>query len=344
MRLVELVGAAALLVGCAPGEKLKEVTKDEAIPVSLKNVEYIVRTEPVSTAGTVTSLHDTRVSFKIGGVIDRIFVREGQSVKAGQLLATLHPDEIDAQVNQAEVAYAKATRDFERVSRMLRDTAATLEQHQNAQTAVDVARENLHIARFNREYAKITSPISGTVLKKMMNEGEVVGPGTPVLMLLSNQKSDWVIRVGVSDRDWARLAANDRAEIELDAYPEEKLEGYVTYLSQAADPITHLYEVEIRLTGNFPRLASGLFARVKLWPSGSRGYYAIPVEALIEGNGENGYVFTVENGIARKRSVKVGYLDRERVLLVSGIDSTDQVVCGGSAFLSEGASVIVSEQ
>ena len=335
--------AVLLASGGCSGNKEQETTEqpDTAIPVTLAKVEYTDRTDPVRTAGTVTSLGETRLSFKVGGVIDRVFVMEGQAVRAGELLATLNMTEIAAQVDQAELALEKSRRDLERVDNMLRDSAATLEQLQNARTGFDVAEKNLGIARFNRDFAKIVSPVAGTIARKLMNGGEVAGPGAPVLVLMSDRRNDWVVKVGVSDRDWARLKAGDRAEIMLDAYPDRNLAGVVSFLSQVADPLTHLYDVEIRLTGDIPRMASGLFAKVSLWPSRSRGYRVIPVEALLEGHGPEGYVFVIEDGVARKKAVTIGYLDHDKVLLTAGPDSTAMVVTGGSAFLTEGARVSI---
>jgi multidrug efflux system membrane fusion protein len=344
MKIRQIIWLVPLVAGCTQSQKPVVEQGETAIPVKLANVETVSYVLPVNTVGTVTSLQESRVAFKMGGVIEKIYVREGQLVKEGQILASLHLDEIDAQVNQAELAFDKATRDFERVGNLLRDSAATMEQFQNVETAREVARENLSMARFNRQYAQIKSPINGTIIRKLMSEGEVVGPGTPVLMLVSNQKKDWVVKVGVSDRDWARLQTGDKAEIELDAYPANVLKGYVSYRSQVADPMTHLYEVEIKLNGNIPDLASGLFARVTLWPSEQTDFLKVPVEALIEGHRQKGYVFVVDQGIAQKRAVTIGLLDKGDILLTDGIDTTDRVVVGGSTFLTDGSSVQVIQE
>ena len=329
----------ALIAGCSKTEEKEEDAYDTAIPVSLSTVATEVRTDVIATAGTIASLGEARLSFKIGGVIDKIFVKEGQQVQAGQVLAALNLTEIEAQVSQARLSYEKSERDLERVRNMLRDTAATLEQFQNASTGFDLSRQNLDIARFNREFARISSPVDGTVIRKIMNEGEMTAPGSPVLVVISSRKSDWVARVGVSDRDWARLKPGDKAEVQLDAYPGESFSGNVTFLSQVADPVTHLYEVEIKLTGNVPRMAAGLFAKVAISPSQSRSYKVIPVEALLEGQGKAGFVFIAENGKAKKVPVAIGYLEGDKVLLTGGLDSTDQVVSGGSAFLTDGAEI-----
>ncbi len=222
---------------------------------------------------------------------------------------------------------------------MLRDTAATLEQMQNATTGYDVARQNLQIAKFNQTYSQITSPIDGTVTRKFMNEGELAGVGTPVVMIASNRRNDWVVKVGVSDKDWARLKTGDRATVHLDAYPDDTLSGTVTRLAQAADPTNKLYEIEIRLDPKGKRLATGLFAKVELQPSQSRSYTVVPVEAIVEGNGREAFVYVNNQGKAKRIPVTVGYLDGDQVLITSGLEGTKSVITAGSAFLTEGSSI-----
>ena len=131
----------------------------------------------------------------------------------GQLLARLNLTEIDAQVGQARNAFEKAERDFKRVSNLYRDSAATLEQFQNAQTGFQLAEQALQIAGFNQRYSSIYATESGRVLRKLMNEGELVGPGQPVYVINSTRPGDWVIRIGVADRDWAasRCATRPRS-------------------------------------------------------------------------------------------------------------------------------------
>ena len=82
------------------------------VPVKLTPVSTVVRAEPIVASGLVSSAKEARLSFKVGGIINQMFVEEGQSVRKGQLLATLNLTEIDAQVNQAQLANEKAERDL----------------------------------------------------------------------------------------------------------------------------------------------------------------------------------------------------------------------------------------
>ncbi len=333
------------LWGCdANQEKQEKVVTDETvIPVKLSLVEAETRSEPIRVAGTVASSEEARLSFKIGGIVSRVFVREGQAVRKGQLLAVLDMTEIDAQVNQARFSAEKSERDMKRVQNMLKDTAATLEQLQNATTGNDLAQQNLKIARFNQSYAKIISPIDGTVTRKQFNEGEFAGPGTPGLVITSSRRNDWVMRLNVSDKDWARLKIGDKANVQLDAYPEETFTGTVTNLAQSADPVSKLYQTEVKINPAGKRFATGLYGKAELISSQNRQYAVIPVEAVIEGNGNKGFVFVNENGKAKRLPITIGYLDGEKVLVSQGLENVKEVVTSGSAFLTDSATLQIKK-
>lgn len=346
---------ATLLAACQPkpetsateasaNQTQNTLTDDAAVPVTLAAVTRDVRTEPIVASGTLSSSEEGRLSFKIGGIIQRIFVQEGQPVRRGQLLATLNLAEINAQVGSAQLAAEKAERDLGRVKALYADTAATLEQLQNATTGQDVARQNLTVARFNQQYAQIRATLNGTVTRKLMNEGEFAQPGAGVLLVSGTGRADWVVRVGVADKDWARLKLRDRATVRLDAYPDRTFAGTVSQLAQAADPMNKLYQVEIRIAPTAgATFAPGLFAKVELTPAQRRQYAVVPVEAIVEGNGKEGFVYVLadDRKKVRKLPVQIGFLSGDKVLLTQGLDNVANVVTAGSAFLTEESNVVV---
>lgn len=317
--------------------------EETVVPVRLTKTDVVVRAEPVVASGLVSSAEEARLSFKIGGIVNKLYVDEGQFVRKGQLLATLDLTEINAQVAQAQLGVEKSERDLNRVKAMYADTAATLEQMQNATTGSNVARQSLTIAQFNRNFAQIRATIDGTVTRKLMNEGELAGPGSPVFMISGNRQNDWIVRVGVSDKDWARLKIGNRATIALDAYPNQTFSGTVQELAQAADPMNKLYEVEVRLQPAGVKLAPGLFAKVTLQPGQSRSYSIVPVEAIVEGNGKDGFVYTLaaDRKHVQKIPVQIGFIDGANVLLTNGLSANSEVVTAGSAYLTENSTVQV---
>lgn len=339
--LATLVWACGTKADQKPAET--PVNEETVVPIKLTKIETVVRAEPVIASGLVSSAEEARLSFKIGGIINKTYVEEGQFVRKGQLLATLDLTEINAQVAQAQLSAEKSERDLNRVKSLYADTAATLEQMQNATTGSSVAKQNLTIAQFNQNYAQIRSSVDGTVIRKLMNEGELASPGSPVFMISGNRRSDWVVRVGVSDKDWARLRLGNRASIQLDAYPGQTFMGTVSEMAQAADPMNKLYQVEIRINPGAVKFAPGLFAKVTLQPAQSRSYTIVPVEAIVEGNGKEGFVYTLaaDRRHVKKQPVQIGFLDGRNVLLSNGLSGISEVVTAGSAYLTEESIVLV---
>ncbi|MCB0575027.1 MAG: efflux RND transporter periplasmic adaptor subunit [Saprospiraceae bacterium] len=337
--LVAILGLFALTGGC--GEKAHSTAAvqapDERIPVRTAAVEQKNIALPIHASGMLGSSAEQRLSFKVGGVIRKIMVDEGDVVRSGQLLAVLDKTEIDAQVEQAQLALAKAERDLARVEGLYKDSSATLEMLQNATTGKAVAKETARIAQFNQQYAEIRATRGGKIIKKLMNEGEITGPGTPVFVLFETGADDWVVKINVSDRDWARLKPGIQARVTMDAYPNVVFSGKVTDLAPAADPASGLYPVEIKVAPQGRRFAPGLFAQVDITPSQARAYVTVPIESIIEGDGKQAFVFVPqEDGESVRRvQVEVAFIEQDRVLIANGLEGVSEVVTSGAPYLNE---------
>src|SRR5690606_31619275 len=127
----------------------------------------------IRESGFYTTDDETVLSFKNGGVINRIYVKEGDKVKKRQVRATLNLTEIEAGVNKANLSYEKEKRDYQRARQLFLDSVATREQIENAQTAQDVAFQQVKAARFNQHYAEIRASLDGFILQRFVNEGQV---------------------------------------------------------------------------------------------------------------------------------------------------------------------------
>jgi len=337
---VALVGLCGLLGGCgsnASSDAIPAADSDESIPVHTAVVQQKTVALPVHASGILTSSAEQRLSFKIGGIIRKIYVDEGDGVRPGQLLAVLDKTEIDAQVNQAQQGLTKAERDLSRVEGLYRDSSATLELLQNATTGRDIAKETARIATFNQQYAEIRATRGGKIIKKLVNEGEITGPGMPAFVLFETGANDWVVKINVSDRDWARLNLGMGARVTMDAYEGTTFSGKVSDLAPAADPASGLYPVEIRIQPQGKRFAPGLFAEVDITPSKSRPYTMIPVEAIVEGDGQSAFVFALQaDGVSvKKMPVRVAFMDGNQAVITSGLEGVTEVVTSGAPYLSE---------
>ncbi len=336
-----LIGLFALLGSCgaksSDSPPLGAAGGDESIPVHTAAVQQRNIALPIHASGILTSSSEQRLSFKIGGIIRKTYVDEGDVVRPGQLLAVLDKTEIDAQVAQAQQGLIKSERDLARVDGLYRDSSATLELLQNATTGRDIAKETARIATFNQQYAEIRATRRGKIIKKLVNEGEITGPGMPAFVLFETGANDWVVKINVSDRDWVRLNLGMVARITMDAYEGTTFQGKVSELAPAADPASGLYPVEIRTQPQGKRFAPGLFAEVDITPSQLRPYTMIPVEAIVEGDGQSAFVFALQadGKSVKKMPVRVAFLEGNQAVIASGLEGVTEVVTSGAAYLSE---------
>lgn len=335
-----VLGLLALLGGCGsntPAEITQPILADESIPVRTAMVQQKNVALPIHASGILTSSAEQRLSFKIGGIIRKIYVDEGDMVRPGQLLAVLDKTEIDAQVAQAQQGLLKAERDLGRVEGLYKDSSATLELLQNATTGRDVAKETARIATFNQQYAEIRATRAGKIIKKLVNEGEITGPGMPAFVLFETGANDWVVKINVSDREWARLNLGMSAKVIMDAYEGMVFTGKLSDLAPAADPSSGLYPVEIRIQPQGKRFAPGLFAEVDIQPSKSRPYVAIPVESIVEGDGQSAFVFALQaDGVSvKKMPIRVAFLEGNLAIITSGLEGVSEVVTSGAPYLNE---------
>lgn len=333
-----------LLCTLACGKRGKEqkqaIVVDDVIAVRTEPVMKANAENHIVASGLVGSSTEARPSFKTGGIIEKIYVKEGQNVAKGQLLASLNLTEINAGVQQAQEAVNKAERDLKRVSNLYADSISTLEQVQNLSTALAVAKQNLQIAQYNRSYSQIHSPIAGTIVKKLMNEGELIGPGSPVVFIASNQAGDWILKAGVTDFDWARLNIGDRAQVQMGAFPDQSFSASLSNLSQAPDPSSGLYQAELRLSAQGKKLASGLFGTAKIYPSGAALQSSVSVNALIEGSNNHAFVYIIDaHQKAKKLPVEVAYIAKDRAYLKNIPAELSSVITDGSAYLVDGSKV-----
>ncbi len=319
---------------------------ESAVAIRLAPVQAREYSLPVVSSGLISTETESKLSFKISGIISKIYAKEGESVIKGQVLASLDLTEIDAQVSQAKNNLDKTKRDFDRGQRLLKDSATTLEQIQNLQTAFNVADENFRITSFNKQFAVIRANASGKVIKKFVNEGELIVAGTPVLTINSAALNDWIVKIGLPDVDWVRVKKGDRAKIKTDAYPNESFDGELNIINEGADLVTGLYQAEVKVKSAGKKLASGLFAKVAITPSTTMNLKTVPIEAIVEGQGKNAFVFVVnaDGKSVQKLPIIVAYLDGPTVFVSSGLDQVKDVIAAGSAFLTENSIVKIDQQ
>jgi multidrug efflux system membrane fusion protein len=337
-----LLGAAA----CGSEAPAPPKARSPAIPVRLAPVIDTLIVQPVTATGVLGAKEEVPLGFKIGGVVGRILVEEGDAVAPGQLLATLELPEIAGEVAKAEAGLTQADRDLTRAEALYVDSVIPRSSYEGAGTAVDVARANLEIARFNQRYAAIRAPSAGTILRRSAEAGQQIAGGVPVLILASAGRGQ-VVRLGLADRDVARVSTGDPAVVRFDQHPETAVTGRVSQIAAQATPGTGTWTVEVRL--DHPVLAanggvrSGLIGAAEITPRRAERVRLIPVSALLEGDADSAVVYTVAtrdaDTVAERHRVRVAFITGEQAAVRAGLDGIREVVTEGAGYAQGGGRV-----
>jgi multidrug efflux system membrane fusion protein len=333
------VGLLLIINSC---NSAKENTVNRIVPVKVSPLKYEQRSFPIQRSGILAAKSEVKLSFKVGGIIEDIWVDEGQLVKKGQPLASLALNEMRAFLDQARSGYEKAQRDLERVTRLWNDKVATLEQRQDAETGFKMAQANLQIAEFNLKHAQIIAPADGKILKRFAEKNELVPAGQPIFYF-SATDSKWVVRLGVAESEIVMIQRGDSALITFAAYPSVKFPGMVSELAAAVDPRSGTFEVEVEVQSSFQKLISGFVAQVEIHPSPKTFFYLIPIDALVEAENTHGYIFTLLPGGQRvkKIPVQIDHFSDQEVALSTDLKNVSTVITAGAAYLQDSTQVKV---
>jgi RND family efflux transporter MFP subunit len=335
-----LAAALALAAaGCTGAHAAPAAEPDAAVPVRLAPVARGPVDRPIRAAGVVAARDERDLAFKVGGVVARVAVREGERVRRGQVLAALDATQVAAGARQAREALAKAERDLERARTLRAADVIPRAAAEDAETGARVARAAADAAEFEARTATLVAPDDGWVDRRLVEPGEIVAAGRPIVRV-SGRSGGFVVRASLADRDRLGLAAGDAATVTLDARPGEPIPGRVSEIARSASRGTGTYAVEIRLdAARAPGdLLSGLTAKVEIGRS-VPAEAAVPLAAVQEASGAAGAVFVVDGDRARKVPVRIAFLQGDLAVLSRGPEGHDAVVAEGASRLADGARV-----
>ncbi|MFI5336810.1 MAG: efflux RND transporter periplasmic adaptor subunit [Opitutales bacterium] len=342
-RLLPTLGFLAAVLfagtGCSRTTAPTGVTADEPLVVEAAPVEFSTEPVPIEVPGVLSRRTEASLSFKTGGVIAGISVRTGDPVRAGQVLATLRLDEIDATVSQARTAVAKARRDADRAAALQADHVATLENLQDARSGLELAEAGLRAAEFNRLHSVITAPADGRILRRQAEPDEFAASGRAILAFAADGDG-WLVRAGVPEHEVVRLQTGDRASLWLDGGGE--VAAVITQIAGAADPPTRTVEVELQPAADLaPEQRSGFLVNTRLWPRPVAARPAVPLAALVEGRDLHAGLFflSADGRTVHRRTVEIEAVHGATAYLRTALPAGSRVVTTGAEFLTDGRAV-----
>ncbi len=359
-----LIGLSLALLswGCGPkGSDPQTVASNpSANPSEERKVETIgVVPEPISytvpAVGSLKSLEDVTISSKKSGFIDRIFVNEGDRVRKGQILvqlndvdARLQVDLSEAKVKEAEVSLETDRNTLTRYERLLESKVIPQQTFDDLHLKVKLddarltsAKTELNIAKQNLSDHRIVSPIEGIVHLKIAALGEHVNVAPKDEILKIVQMDPLEIEFYVPENLTGVIHLGNRIQFFVKAFSEEKFFAVIRFISPAADPTTRNVKMKAMVRNPNYRLKPGFFAEVSIQTGRNPAALIIPESALFSQEGRV-LVYTVEDGVARRKEVTTGVRFEGKVEVLKGIHKDERVVTSGHEQLSDGMKVTTS--
>ncbi len=344
----------------AEGKTKKLSMQVKVSKVIRTNVSYYLSNtgiaDPVRKAGLIPNLP---------GRIAKIYVKEGQSVKSGDLLMRLDDTDAKLRLRQAEAGLAVAEAnmknakvEFERMKKLRESNSISQQAFDKVKLGYEAAKSNLEQAQSGYALAKymisqtaLRAPFDGIITHINLKEGEYSNPamaasGNPLMVLMDASTIE--VNIDVSDRDVVKIKEGMEAEVKLDALPDTTFSGTVYSVGKASKIalpqglLTGLFKVCIRIDNKDGKILPGMLARINIAVETHRDVLAVPNSAIILRSGKP-YVFSVENGRAKKIPVELGLKGSDLTEVTNGVTEGMAVVVEGNSLLKDGSPVTVIE-
>jgi membrane fusion protein (multidrug efflux system) len=371
-----LLGLALTATGCGPGADAPEDAGKAEVtdPRTLIEVASVATGEVASrlvASATIESEHQANVVPLAQGVVKRLLVEEGDTVRKGQLLAEIESPQLDAALDRARAELERAEADAEVAERLHAQGAVSAAERDVARRAVRAARTAVDETRRTGGNTRLTSPIAGTVATRAVRFGEVAA-GVPAFTIVDLR----ALRVVVSlpERDLARVRVGQLAEVLGTTEPPVRGSARVERIAPVVDAATGTFRVTLALGEDAAAtFRPGQFVSVRVEVDRHTGVPVLPRRALGWEDGAP-YVYVVRDmtpeelaaetkkdeadkdgegdeaaakpeplpGPARKAvrtPVKVGFEDGDVAEVLSGVATGASVVVVGNDSLRDGARV-----
>jgi membrane fusion protein, multidrug efflux system len=317
-----IVGGAAALVAWLVMDSLMSYEPEPPQPIQVPPVNVRVMTvsqiaempDTFDLPAVVEANRVVTVSAEVAGRVEKIYCREGDPCEGPtdnaepKPLIALNRDLLQAEFERAQAVAERARKNFEKVENLWKQGAGTEQGLIDAQTDMIAARATSQLAKAQLKRAIILPPISGVLDQVMVEQGEYVQPGNPLVKIVDVDTVKVVAMV--PEQDIAHIRIGSPAEVFTDSFqatPDHT--GEVTYISQLADQRTRATRVEVTLKNKERELRSGRIVKVRLARRILRDVIMVPLEAVIPlENGKEVYVAVPGPGgepIAERREIQI---------------------------------------
>ena len=335
--------AAGLLFGttaCNNGEDQTNNNQEEKviIPVEISQVSRGNISAYYANTATLEAEQEALVVSKVRGIVNEIYVEEGDQVQAGQTIAKIEDEQYRIELARAEATLNRLENEFNRNKQLFERELVAAETFQNAQYEYESQKAAYDLAKLNLEYTTIQSPISGVVSERFVKKGNMVGTDQEVFHVTDFSPLQAILHI--PEHEMAKIRKGQRAELKVDALPNEIFAGHVERISPVVDSETGTFKVTVYVDETKNILRPGMFGRVKIVYDTRENTRMIPKSAIMSEDLAQS-VFVVKDSLAFKKAIQTGYTNGTNIEVLEGLDDGEIVVTIGQGSLQDSSKVNV---
>ncbi len=327
----------------AEKEKKEEPQKDEdLIPVEITIVNAGDISSFILLSSNLETERMTDVYSRVQGLVDKIYVEEGDFVKKDQVLIKLEADEYALAEASAKVNYEQEKNLYERKQSMFDKNLLSKEVFETSRYALEAKKIQWQQAKLNLDYTRITSAISGVIGERLKRPGDRIQPTEKLFTVINTE--EMIAVVHIPEKDIGVITKGQKAFITSEHLKDARFSGWIKRVSPVVDPQSGTFKVTIGIRNQSNRLRPGMFVNAHIITDTHKNTVLIPKTAIVYEN-EVINVFVVRDSIAHKIALDPGYQDYEKIESLSGIEAGEKIIVVGQAGLNDKTRVkIVAER
>lgn len=334
----------ALLIGSSCKQKTSNSIekKDVAVIVKTEDIKIERTNSSISVSGNIEGNTTVRLGFLVAGKINFIAHREGQNIRKDQLIASLDPMSYALAKEMVDVQVNSTTDEFNRL-KILHDRGSLSDgDFSKISFGLEQAKVQQKMHAKNLADTKLYSPISGVLLKKQTEVGEIVGVGTP-LFVISDINTVKVIAY-IPEGELHNIKLGQSATVYISSINGTYL-GRVIEVGSVADVTSRAYTVKIEIQNPKYLIRPGMIAEVKMSSNQQKEMMALPTEAILHDLDNQSYVYVVDakQQKAFKRKISVGGFTNNKIMVTSGLTVGETVVTAGQTKLNDGSLITINK-
>src|SRR5687768_625724 len=325
----------------APAAKAAPAKGPPPIVVEATKVALVKLPQAITAVGSLRSDETIILRPEVAGRVAQIAFKEGERVAKGQVLIRL-----DDSVQQADLERTKANlvlskSKFDRAVELRNTGFISGQARDEAENNLKVAQADLELMQARLAKTTLRAPFSGTIGLRQVSVGDYVKEGQDIVNLESLDALKVDFRVPELALSQVRDAQT--LQLTLDAIPDRAYDGRVYAINPLIDANGRAIVIRAHVPNKDGKLRPGMFARVRLFTSGSKDTLIVPEESLFP-VGDDKYVYKVVDGKALRQRVEIGQRRDGKVEITSGLAADDVVVTAGHLKIRDGAAVTVAAQ